>query len=89
MKKAIVNDNTIKLATKEICRYEIYIIAFERKNDIRFPIKTKKLIESEFENAVILCEEENHKSFVPIYHTVRLLDLSNANIIKQKDLLKK
>lgn len=79
----------IKLATKEICRYEIYIVAFEHKNDIRFPIKTKNLIDSEFENAIILCEEENHKSFTPVYHIVKLIDKSNANIIKQKDLLKK
>ena len=82
----IVTENTIKLSTKEISRYEIFIEAVNHNESLRFPVKTKKHVEKEFLAAVSMCRQENWKSKpFRIYRCVKAIDRANCDILLQTD----
>lgn len=57
-------NETIKLANKEIARYEIYIEAWDHNKSMRYPIKNKTFIDDEFTAAVNMCKEENNNNIL-------------------------
>lgn len=77
----------IKLPNKDISRYEIFIEACHYINSMRFPIKNKSLIESEFNSAIELCKQENEKYVLKrVYRAVKVIDRTKAQIIKEYKL---
>lgn len=78
------NKEIIKLANKEIARYEIFIEAYDHNKHMRFPIKNNALIEDEFAAAVDMCEQENKKDILThIYKAVKIIDRAKTKIIMQ------
>jgi hypothetical protein len=79
-----VDVNIIKFPDKDISRYEIFIEAYNYTDSMRFPIKNQSLIESEFNSAIELCNQENEKDvFKRVYRAVKVIDRAKAQIIKE------
>lgn len=82
-----VDVNIIKFPDKDISRYEIFIEACHYINSMRFLIKNQSLIESEFNNAIELCKQENEKCVLRrVYRAVKIIDRAKAQIIKEYKL---